>query len=107
MNTYHDVQALRQFVIAHALPKADMALFGIKCPYCGKSDRIRPLETPADLLGGGDPSTVSMYTELWRNLTLSYGSLGVCKFCNNLLEIIHGKSEAQPLVSDGNEEVIE
>lgn len=38
------VQKLRQFVIDHGLPKTDMALFGIKCLYCGKSDRIRQLE---------------------------------------------------------------
>jgi hypothetical protein len=106
MNTYENVQALKQFVIDHALPRSDMALFGIKCPYCGKSDRIRPLENPPDLPGGFDPGTVKMYTELCMDLTLPYGFLGVCKFCHNLLEIIRGRSEAQPVVSDGNEEVI-
>lgn len=97
MNTYENMQALRDFVIDRALPKSDMALFGVKCPYCGKSDRIRPLETPADLSEGLDAGALKTYTELWRNLTLSYGSLGVCKFCHNLLEVIHGKSEAEAL----------
>jgi hypothetical protein len=95
MNTYESVQALREFVIEHALPKSDMALFGLKCPYCGKSDRIRKLETPADLTGGLDSDGLRRYTQLWENLTLTGGALGVCKFCHNLLEIIHGKSEAK------------
>jgi hypothetical protein len=97
MNTYDDVLALKQFVIDHALPKSDMALFGIKCPYCGKSDRIRPLETPADLPGRLDPDGLKTYTELWGTLSLPDGSLGVCKFCHNPLEIIHGKSDAKAL----------
>lgn len=94
MNTYENVQALRAFVIDHALPESDMALFGIRCPYCGKSDRVRKLEAPADLAGRLDPDGLRKYTELWGNLSVPDGSLGVCKFCHNLLEIIHGKSEA-------------
>lgn len=97
MNTYENMQAMREFVIEQALPKSDMALFGVKCPYCGKSDRIRKLEAPADLPERLDPNGLKTYTELWRNLTLSSGSLGVCKFCHNLLEVIHGKSEAKAL----------
>ena len=97
MNTYERVQALREFVIDQALPKSDMALFGIKCPYCGKSDRVRKLESPADLTGGLDPDRLQRYMQLWGYLTLTGGALGVCKFCHNLLEIIHGKSEAKAL----------
>jgi hypothetical protein len=46
METNEIVQKFQQFVVDHGLPKTDMALFGIKCPYCGKSDRIRQLEDP-------------------------------------------------------------
>ena len=38
------VEKLKTLVLTNGLPKTDMALFGIKCPYCGKSDRIRELE---------------------------------------------------------------
>src|SRR5512137_769394 len=97
MITYENMQALREFVIEHALPKSDMALFGVKCPYCGKSDRIRKLEAPADLPGRLDPNGLWTYTKLWGDLTLTGGALGVCKFCHNLLEVIPGKSEAEAL----------
>ncbi len=97
MRTYKDVQRLKDFVIDHGLPKSDMALLGIKCPYCGKSDRIRKLEAPADLPERFDPDGLKTYAELWRNLALSNMSPGVCKFCHNLLEIVQGRGEAKTL----------
>ncbi len=91
------VQKLQQFVIDHGLPKTDMALFGIKCPYCGKSDRIRQLEDPDELEEDIDPEDIKKYTELWVNLTQSTESLGVCKFCNNPLKIFEGEGTAEAL----------
>ena len=41
LETNEATEVLKTFVLTHGLPKTDMALFGIKCPYCGKSDRIR------------------------------------------------------------------
>ena len=90
------VEALKTFVLQHGLPKTDVALFGILCPYCGKSDRIRELEAP-DVLGQKmDPANVTTYMNLWHQLTRSKGSLGVCNFCQNLL-LLKDKTGAVPL----------
>ncbi len=91
------IQKLQQFVIEHGLPKTDMALFGIRCPYCGKSDRIRELEDPDELQEGLGPEDIKEYTELWMNLTQSSGSLGVCKFCNNPLNLFLEEGKAEGL----------
>jgi hypothetical protein len=107
MSTHESLQALKAFVIEHGLPKSDMALFGTKCPYCGKTDRIRRLEDPSDLLGRIEPHGLESYRELWKNLSLPEGSLGVCKFCHNLLEIVHGQSEGKVLSESGSGEVKE
>jgi hypothetical protein len=97
MSTNEVIQKLHQFVIEHGLPKTDMALFGIRCPYCGKSDRIRELEDPDELQEGMGPEDIKEYTELWMDLTQSGGSLGVCKFCNNPLGLFVEQGKAEPL----------
>jgi hypothetical protein len=51
LETNEAVEELKKFVLEHSLPKTEMALFGILCPYCGKSDRIRQLENPQALAG--------------------------------------------------------
>ena len=97
MNTNEAVERLKSFAIRHNLPQTDMALFEIKCPYCGKSDRIRTLENPDELKNGIDPDDLRQYSELWMNLLPSGGSLGVCKFCQNLLELNQGEGRAEAL----------
>ena len=97
MNKNEAVERLKSFAIRHGLPQTDMALFGIKCPYCGKSDRIRTLENPDKLKNGIDPDDLRQYSELWMSLTTSGGSLGVCKFCQNLLELNEGEGLAVAL----------
>lgn len=88
MNTHEAEEQLRQLVIEHNLPQTDMALFGVKCPYCGKSDRIRPLESPADLDGKLDGRVSPAYRQLWAMLLQpDDGAMGVCKFCQNLLQL--------------------
>ena len=52
LNNNEAVERLKLFAICHGLPQTDMALFGIKCPYCGKSDRIRALEKPDEIKNG-------------------------------------------------------
>jgi hypothetical protein len=74
LETNEAAEKLKTFVLTHGLPTTDMALFGIKCPYCGKSDRIN----------------------LWDQLARSNGSLGVCKFCQNLL-LLQDQASAVPL----------
>ena len=90
------VEKLKMFVLKHGLPRTDMALFGILCPYCGKSDRIRELEEPNALKEKMDAKHMAIYLELWEQLTRSNGSLGVCKFCQNLIEL-QEKAGALPL----------
>jgi hypothetical protein len=97
METNEIVQKFQQFVVDHGLPKTDMALFGIKCPYCGKSDRIRQLEDPDALQGGMNPEDIKKYTEFWMDLTQSGSSLGVCKFCNNPLNLLVEEGKAEGL----------
>ena len=96
MDTNAAAEELKTFVLTQGLPKTDMALFGINCPYCGKSDRIRPLEEPHALAGKIDSKNMRTYSSLWDQLVQSNGSLGVCKFCQNLL-LIQDKTSAVPI----------
>jgi hypothetical protein len=97
MEFNESVQKLQQFVIDHGLPKTDMALFGIKCLYCGKSDRIRQLESPDQLHEKMDPKDTKRYSDLWKPFTQSDDSIGVCKFCHNLLKLYKEKGKAEAL----------
>jgi len=97
MENNEAVQLLQQFILDHGLPKTDVALFGLKCPYCGKSDRIRQLESPEELHGKSDSEDVQKYSDFWVYFIRSNESLGVCKFCNNPLKIIDKSSNAEPL----------
>jgi hypothetical protein len=97
MEMNESVQKLRQFVIEYGLPKTDMALLGIKCLYCGKSDRIRQLESPDQLHEKMDSKDMKRYSDLWKRFTQSGDSLGVCKFCQNLLKLYMEKGRAEAL----------
>ena len=96
METNEAAEKLKTFVLTHGLPKTDLALFGIKCPYCGKSDRIRELEEPDALSKKIDSENMAIYFSLWEQLARSNGSLGVCKFCQNLL-LLQDQASAAPL----------
>jgi hypothetical protein len=74
----------------HGLPLTDMALFGIRCPYCGKSDRVRQLESPDELENDLPPADVEVYRNLWQSLISGDPGLGVCKFCQNVLRLPDG-----------------
>ena len=85
-----DIEQLRQFVMEHGLPTTDMAMFGVMCPYCGKSDRIRALDSPEKLeadLPGREHGT---YRRIWESLVSGDPGLGVCKFCQNILRLLDG-----------------
>ena len=90
------VEKLKKFVLEHGLPETDLALFGIKCPYCGKSDRIRELEEPGSLTHKMDSEHTAFYLKLWDQLARANGSLGVCKFCQNLL-LLQDNANAIPI----------
>lgn len=96
MGTNAAVEEMKTFVLTNGLPQTDMALFGIKCPYCGKSDRIRELEEPDALRNRMDSNQMTIYLSLWGQLAGSNGSLAVCKFCQNLL-LLKDKASAAPI----------
>jgi len=87
VETHEAVEELKSLIIEHDLPQTDMAIFGVTCPYCGKSDRIRRLEPPEDLDGAIDSTKREKYTVLWQRLNPSAARLGICKFCLNPLEL--------------------
>ncbi|MFZ0612033.1 MAG: hypothetical protein WAM73_07340 [Desulfobacterales bacterium] len=97
METHQIVEELKALIIEKSLPRTAVAIFGIKCPYCGKSDRIHRLETPEDLPADIDPEATSRYADLWQRLNPSMARLGVCKFCLNPLELILRKGYAKGL----------
>jgi hypothetical protein len=99
LDTQQALEKLRQFLITHDLPKTDFALFGVQCPYCGKSDRIRELEPPEDLADIIDPENIKIYATLWKQFNPSKTVLGVCKFCLNPLELILEDNKAKALYS--------
>lgn len=98
INHLERVSALKQLVIRHGLPREDYALFGIKCPYCGKMDRICLLEPPEKLTPAMGPEDTLSYKECWNTVSLPDNSLGVCKFCHNLLKMDE-TMKAAPLVA--------
>jgi len=96
MDRNHAVELLQQLILEQGLPRTDMALFGILCPYCGKSDRILGLEAPQRLNGAIPHDAIARYAELWRTLAAAEERLGLCKFCRNVL-LLDGNRRAVPL----------
>jgi hypothetical protein len=91
MTNWEDIERYRNLIRDLGLPKRDLALFGIRCPYCGKSDRINPLEKPEDL----EPCPVD-YRRLWEQFGRE-GDLVVCKFCEVLLVMDKVQGSVTPL----------
>jgi hypothetical protein len=97
LESHASVERLKTLIITNGLPQTDMALFGIKCPYCGKSDRIHKLEPPERLPANFGVEDAVQYGDLWRRLNPEAGSLGVCKFCLNPLQLHLHAGEATVL----------
>ncbi len=97
VETHQIVEELKALIIEKNLPRTEVAVYGVRCPYCGKSDRIHRLETPADLPADIDPEAISRYADLWQRLNPAKSKLGVCKFCLNPLELISGNGRAAVL----------
>jgi hypothetical protein len=92
------VEQLKTLIITNSLPQTDMALFGIKCPYCGKADRIHKLETPDHLPQRVSAEDSKLYGVLWHELNPESSELGVCKFCQNPIELPVAAGQANVLV---------
>ncbi len=79
--------SIKRLIVECELPRTDIALVGILCPYCGKTDRIRRLEPPPDLVGVLLEADLEVYKGVWSILVLQGEDLGVCKFCFNPLRL--------------------
>lgn len=97
MKNHEAVDQLGRLILTHDLPESDFTLYNIRCPYCGKPDRIRELESPEDLNSRLTPRDLTAYSEIWQQFTRPDESLGVCKFCNNPVKLT-GSNSAQPLI---------
>jgi hypothetical protein len=93
-----DIEKFQKILIEAGLPRTDRAIYGQKCPYCGKSDRIRELEAPQALEGAIGSSAMSIYKDIWRRVEMPGSVLGVCKFCQNPLRIPFAGAQAMPLI---------
>jgi hypothetical protein len=86
-----EIERFKQIILELGLPRQDYALFGLKCPYCGKSDRINPLESPEQM-----EDCPEEYQKLW----LQFGAQGdpvLCKFCLQVLSFIKATNQVFPL----------
>jgi len=90
LDIYQTAETLRRFVLDHGLPHTDMALIGLRCPYCGKSDRIRRLDSPRQMPGNFSTDERDLYSRLFSRLAAGGEDLGVCKFCQNPVRLIDG-----------------
>ena len=91
MTDWNDIEHYRQLIRDLGLPRQDFALFGLRCPYCGKSDRINRLEKPDEL-----DSCPADYRRLWD----AYGATGdlvVCRFCEVVLVMNKDQYTVTPL----------
>ena len=91
MERYQATETLRQFLLTHGLPQTDLTLFGLRCPYCGKSDRIQPLEPPDDIPRSLSDEDKRSYSNLYEQLRTDHAPLGVCKFCQNPVRLADGR----------------
>jgi hypothetical protein len=104
MTSIHDaVEAFRRFVLDHELPKTNLSLFGLRCPYCGKSDRIKPLENPETLSGELPAESLNEYSRWWKEFTLEGNDLAFCEFCRQPLRLLRGSDRAAPLNEEDTE----
>ena len=92
MTDREEFENFREMITELGLPRHDFALFGVRCPYCGKSDRIHQLERPAEVAG-----VPAEYARFWER-SADGGELVLCKFCRQVLKYTESDHQAVPLV---------
>ena len=92
MDVFEEVEKLKALILELELPHSDFALFGVMCPYCGKTDRLHKLEEPADV-----EEAPAAYSAVWEKLRPN-GELLVCKFCRQILVLSESGKSAVKLV---------
>jgi len=97
MDRFAAAESLKSVALEKELPDMEYALFGVRCPYCGKMDRIRPLEPPdrVDRIRLG--ASFEAYESAWGRLGSSGHGVGVCWFCRNVVVLPPGMSSAEPV----------
>lgn len=98
MEKLEAIENLGVFIIEKDLPRTEMGVVGVRCPYCGKSDRIFKLESPEELTGQLGDGEVATYRILWETLHTEEGTgMGVCRFCRNPLKLFFREGRAGSL----------
>ncbi len=84
MPSLADLERLKEILLIYELPRQDLALFGVLCPLCGKTDRIRQVELPHQVKEYHDiPRDVAeFYTYIYSACINNEQVMAVCKFCN-------------------------
>ena len=91
---FSEIEELSKIILSLGLPKNDFALFGIPCPFCGKSDRIHRLESFEELCHEQDKEKVKRLLSLLKKANPGGKPLGVCKFCRNILALSGNRAES-------------
>ncbi len=92
-------ERLRRLVLELDLPVSRVHVLPARCPYCGKSDRVHALAGPG-VEQGVPAGLAGEYAELWE--AFGGGSVGVCKFCHQLVRLTPGGGAEMLAGSDGN-----
>jgi hypothetical protein len=79
MAQWEEIEKFGNLVAELELPRDDFALFGVKCPYCGKTDRIHKLEKPSQIRDAPPE-----YERLWNKYS-ARGEPVMCMFCRQAL----------------------
>lgn len=87
---WDEIERFGKLIIELGLPFNDYALFGVKCPYCGKSDRINRLESPEELTDCPEE-----YRVFWQKFGQG-GDPVVCTFCRQVLALDNRSHQAKP-----------
>jgi hypothetical protein len=85
-----DIACLRDVIFDLELPRTEFALYGVRCPYCGKSDRIHRLERPEEL-----PDVPDAYQAAWNGISKEKEPV-LCMFCRQVLLYCHGDNTVTP-----------
>lgn len=91
MNEWEKIERFRDIIVKLELPRHDFAIFGVMCPYCGKTDRIHKLEEPSEI-----EETPAEYDVIWNKFRPK-GELVMCKFCRQILLLSESRGSAFPL----------
>jgi hypothetical protein len=91
MDLWEEIERFKNLILKMELPKNDYAFFGVRCPYCGKSDRVNPLESPEEL-----EDCPEEYRRRWIQFS-TRGDPVICKFCRQVLSYDKETKQVSPL----------